>query len=447
MNPKIIILSGDRGTGNNGDRAITFNAIERLRTLLKEPDIVFSTPRYTDLSAIYEARFVPGLDQALYGNSDTKVRLQRLIPRVARRLLRLTALLSSCLALRWLRSSQPISASAGPFLDELRTAQLLLIAGGGQFASLWSVSVLVYSAAVFCARLLRVPVVATGLGAGPFDSLRDRLLTRLALNQCELVAARSPSAFENIRAIGVSDRRLVLAADDALTLQKARADEILANPVETLRTLPERYIAAHFRLAPSASTGEGELSKFAALLDRIVDSLEVDVIFVPFAVSDYADDRVAHYQVYAKMHNKHRVHLIHSLYHPQAVKAIIGDAALAVGHGLHFCTFALSSGVPAIGLYKNQYYRDKLGGLFETFGVRRYALDSSKLDADQLVEHVSECYENRREITDTLRAHYAEQAHRWDELYVRVASIAQRSFPERCRTVEPQTGQAERPPA
>jgi polysaccharide pyruvyl transferase WcaK-like protein len=442
MIPKIIILSGDRGTGNNGDRAITFNVIERLRTLLKEPDIVFSTPSYTDLSTIYEARFVPGLDQALYGNSDTKTRFRRLLPRVVRRLLRLTALISGCLIMRWLRSSRPIPASAAPFLNELRTAHLLLIAGGGQFASLWSVSVLVYSAAVFCARLLRVPVVATGLGAGPFDSLRDRLLTRLALNQCELVAARSPSAFEHLRAIGVSDRRLVLATDDALTLQKARADEILTNPVETLRTLPQRYVAAHFRLAPSASTGEAELSKFAALLDKIVDSLGLEVVFLPFAVSDYADDRVAHYQVYAKMHNKHRVHLIHQLYHPQALKAIIGHASLAVGHGLHFCTFALSSGVPTIGLYKNAYYQAKLGGLFETFGVPPYALDSTELDVDQLVEHVIECYENRTAITRTLQEQYAEQAQRWDELYVRVASIARRSAVDGRESLETQTAEA-----
>ncbi len=444
---KIIILSGDRGTGNNGDRAITFNVIERLRTLLKEPDIVFSTPGYTDLSAIYEARFVPGLDLALYGSSETKTRLQRLIPRVARRLLRLTALLSSCLIMRWLRLNRPIPPSAAPFLNELRTAHLLLIAGGGQFASLWSVSVLVYSTAVLCARLLRVPVVATGLGAGPFGSLRDRLLTRVALNQCQLVAARSRSALESLRAIGVSDRRLILGTDDALTLKKARAEDILTNPAETLRTLPERYIAAHFRLAPSSDTGEIELCKFAAVLDRIVDALDVEVVFVPFAVSDYADDRVAHYQVYAKMHNKHRVHLIHSLYHPQAVKAIIGDASLAIGHGLHFCTFALSSGVPAIGLYKNAYYQAKLGGLFETFGVRQYALDSSKLNADQLVERVSECYGNRATVTHTLREHYAEQAHRWDELYVRVASIAQRSTLESCRSLEAQTAEAERRPA
>jgi|GEM_PF-7020783 len=447
MTPKIVILSGDRGTGNNGDRAITLNVIERLRALLEEPDIVFSTPHHTDLSAIYDARFVPGLDRALYGNSETKTRFQRLIPRVVRRLLRMVSILSSCLALRWLRLNRPIPASAGPFLDELRTAHLLLIAGGGQFASLWSVSVLVYSTAIFCARLLRIPVVATGLGAGPFDSLRDRLLTRLALNQCEFVAARSPSAFENLHTIGVSDRRLILVTDDALTLQKGRVDEILANPVETLRTPPERYAVAHFRLAPSSGAGEIELCKFAAVLDRIADSLGVDVIFVPFAVSAYADDRSAHYKVYAKMHNKHRVHLIHSLYHPQAVKAIIGDASLAIGHGLHFCTFALSSGVPAIGLYKNAYYQAKLGGLFETFGVRRYALDSSELNEDQLVEHVNECYENRNSITHTLRKHYAEQAHRWDELYVRVASAAQRSFLERCRTVEAETGQAERRPA
>jgi len=438
MAPKIVILSGDRGTGNNGDRAITFNVIERLRTLLKEPDIVFSTPGYTDLSAIYEARFVPGLDQALYGNSQ---RSRRLLPRALRRLLRLTAILSSCLALRWLRLSRPLPTSAGPFLNELRTAHLLLIAGGGQFASLWSVSLLVYSTAVFCARLLRVPVVATGLGAGPFDCLRDRIVARLALNQCEIVAARSPSAFENLRAIGVSDRRLVLVTDDALTLQEGPADEILTNPAETLRELPGRYVVAHFRLAPSAGTGELELSNFAAVLDRVADSLGLEVVFVPFAVSDYADDRVAHYKVYARMHNKHRVHLIHQLYHPQALKTIVGQASLALGHGLHFCTFALSSGVPTIGLYKNPYYHAKLGGLFETFGVRRYALDSRKLSADQLAERVSECYENRAAIIRTLRAHYVEQARRWDELYGRVVSIARRSAVDGRESLETRTAE------
>ncbi|MCK5557484.1 MAG: polysaccharide pyruvyl transferase family protein, partial [Candidatus Hydrogenedentes bacterium] len=355
MTPKIIILSGDRGTGNNGDRAITYNAIAELRKLIDGVDIVFSAPRPTRGADIYNTRFVPGLDQALYGNSARPGRLGRLFPRTVHRLARLMFVLASCLTMRWLRVKRPLAASAGPFLRELREAQLLLIAGGGQFASLWPVPVLVYSTAALCARIFGVPVAATGLGAGPFDSFRDRFLVRSALNRCEFVAARSPSAFENLSAIGVSDRKLVLGADDALTLQGSHCEEILSNPVETFNALPERFMVAQFRLAPSSSAGQNEIHKFSVALDKVIETLDLTVVFVPFAVSDYADDQVAHYRIYAKMVNKQRVHLIHSLYHPQTLKALIEEASLALGHGLHFCTFVLSSGVPTVGLYNNDY--------------------------------------------------------------------------------------------
>lgn len=442
MTPKIIILSGDRGTGNNGDRAITYNAIAELRKLVNDADIVFAAPRYTDLLDIYNARFVPGLDEALYGSLARRRRLSRLLPRPVYRFAKLALVLVSCLAMRWLRVKRPLVASAGPFLRELKEAQLLLIAGGGQFASLWPVPVLVYSTAVLCARIFGVPSAGTGLGAGPFDSFRDRFLVRTALNKCRLVAARSPSAFQNLRGIGVSARNLILGADDALTLQGSSCEEILTNSAETLKALPERFMVAHFRLAPSSSTGLSEIRKFALALDRVVEGLDLPIVFVPFAVSDYADDRTAHYHVYAQMTNKHRVHSVHALYHPQTIKALIGNASLALGHGLHFCTFALSSGVPIIGLYSNTYYRAKLGGLFESFGVRDYAIASEEINPEQLVDRLTECYHDGSRIGEVLRAKYSEQAERWSDLYRQVASIVQGPVADNAENVQDQTSEA-----
>jgi len=444
MTPKIIILSGDRGTGNNGDRAITYNAIAELRRLINDADIVFAAPRYTDLLDIYNARFVPGLDEALYGGSAGRRRFGRLLPRPVYRLVKLALVLVSCMAMRLLRVTRPLVKSAGPFLRELKEAQLLLIAGGGQFASLWPVPVLVYSAAVLCARIFGVPVAGTGLGAGPFDSCRDRFLVRTALNKCRLVAARSPLAFENLRGIGVSAHKLILGVDDAVTLQGSSCEEILTNPAETLKALPERFMVAHFRLAPSSSAGADEIRKFAIALDRLVERLGLPVVFVPFAVSDYADDRTAHYHVYARMKNKHLVHSIHALYHPQTIKALIGDASLALGHGLHFCTFALSSGVATIGLYNNTYYRAKLGGLFESFGVRKYAMASEEISPDHLVERLIECYRDSAKIAEELRVKYDEQAERWSDLYRQIASIVQGAVADNAGSVRNETGEARR---
>jgi polysaccharide pyruvyl transferase WcaK-like protein len=112
---------------------------------------------------------------------------------------------------------------------------------------------------------------------------------------------------------------------------------------------------------------------------------------------------------------------------------------------LHFCTFALSSGVPTVGLYNNDYYRAKLGGLFESFGVREYAMASEEISPDQLVERLTECYRDSSRIETVLRANYAEQAERWSDLYRRVASIAQPSVTANRESARARTSEVRRP--
>ena len=66
------------------------------------------------------------------------------------------------------------------------------------------------------------------------------------------------------------------------------------------------------------------------------------------------------------------------------LKGVLGSAHAAIGMSYHFCTFALSQGVPAISLYTGDYYRQKAIGLSSFWGDERLALAIEELAAHGL---------------------------------------------------------------
>ena len=65
------------------------------------------------------------------------------------------------------------------------------------------------------------------------------------------------------------------------------------------------------------------------------------------------------------------------------------DCTVAVGLAYHFVVFALVNGVPVVGLYGNDYYRQKMQGLLQWFDRQAWATPTATLDGDGLVRLVA----------------------------------------------------------
>jgi polysaccharide pyruvyl transferase WcaK-like protein len=90
------------------------------------------------------------------------------------------------------------------------------------------------------------------------------------------------------------------------------------------------------------------------------------------------------------------------------VKGIISGAHLAVGQSYHFGVFALSSNVPFIGLYSNDYYRLKSEGLLEWYnrgqwGVSIDAIDTISEIAAEILGNWDENVSNLRSVNGQIQ--------------------------------------------
>jgi polysaccharide pyruvyl transferase WcaK-like protein len=79
-----------------------------------------------------------------------------------------------------------------------------------------------------------------------------------------------------------------------------------------------------------------------------------------------------------------------------AVSATQAVADLAVGCTYHFLLFALAAGVPALGIYFSDYYRQKLTGLMAHYGVRAGTVAGRNTSASELARCIRAAWVDRQ---------------------------------------------------
>ena len=89
-------------------------------------------------------------------------------------------------------------------------------------------------------------------------------------------------------------------------------------------------------------------------------------------------------------------------YSPVEIKGIIKKVDLAVGTSYHFNLFALSSNVPVIGIYQNEYYKQKLEGVLSLFGMGAYCFDFLSAKKSDIIGCINDLLEDHKSVSREL---------------------------------------------
>ena len=76
------------------------------------------------------------------------------------------------------------------------------------------------------------------------------------------------------------------------------------------------------------------------------------------------------------------------------------DVVIAVS--FHSAVFSLSMNVPTLGLYEGEYYRMKIGGIFNLIGMDNLALNASKEHVSEIVSKFKDLVARKDEIRKLL---------------------------------------------
>jgi len=203
------------------------------------------------------------------------------------------------------------------------------------------------------ARIFGVPLVVSGQTIGPYLDDADALLVRELLSGAALVGVREADSLDLLTSLGVSCE---LNVDDASFL----GEGVTGTENYCLVTL-----SSHVGDANRAEVIAG----FAAMLDHVAVRMGLEIVFAPHFGSLNPElvrgDSVMHAEVAALMTATFRVaDPVDSL----ITALLTRRASLVVSSRYHPVVFAVPGGVPAVGVYVDDYTEVKLRGALRNFG-------------------------------------------------------------------------------
>jgi polysaccharide pyruvyl transferase WcaK-like protein len=382
------VILVDHGVGNIGDEAMLFNVISNLRSLSTGTIQFLLTPFPEDcsdaLSGYDNVEIIPSPSQCMQLQQQWMHALleRRFLWRYRSRAATLMHPISSRILAQKLARARKGSGPVDKLAQALARCDAVHIVGGGNLNDIWAHSMVWPKLALVRAACLRKkPVFVTGQGIGPLESPANRRAVRNIVTSATYFTLRERVTSPQLLAeVGCPQNTFSFEGDDALTLPKAEPTKMQAFWKRVGLNPLGNYLCANIRFAEYADRYEDECSKLAQLLDYMIEAAGLPLVFLPMSRTSHCNDTASAQLVAERMKHRDRCFIIDITPTPQEAKSVVAGARAGVGLSYHFGVFALSSGVPALLLYRGGYYTSKMNGLADCFDVRELAIPLDNLE-------------------------------------------------------------------
>ncbi len=256
---------------------------------------------------------------------------------------------------------------SGAIREAVEQADAVVVAGGGNMTSIWPSHVYARAALGRLAASSSVPFVVSGQTIGPQLNERDGELVSEMLQSAALFGVRERDSLALCSSLGTTP---FLNADDA---------SFLADITTTREPLPPIPYAL---VSLSTHTAEHDKAAFVGVMAELLDEVarHTAVVFTAhFAPLDGPPrgDELMHERVRSAMTQPSGVTRVRD---SATSAALARNAELVISSRYHPVVFAVSGGVPSIGIPVDDYTTTKLTGALGNFG------QTSLLPIDRLGE-------------------------------------------------------------
>jgi len=292
----------------------------------------------------------------------------------------------------------------------------LHIAGGGNLTDTFPRELFRKCCVIHAFAEQRKPIVLTGQQLGPFRSRLLRKALGRALRKANFVGVRDPGESLTFCSNAHLDQgSFAFMGDDSLGLPPAD-DSSIRELLEQHGLRANQFLALNLRFTAYALKDPSCFQTFGSLVDKLATLFGMPILIVPIQLVG-SDSDVASGQKIVDAASSASVSLMrqHDLTAP-LVKGVLGRAFGAIGVSHHFCTYALSQGVPAVCIYEGDYYRQKALALAASWGDNRLALPLRRLELATAARDIARVLKD-----ETLRAKLFSLSktatQRWRELF------------------------------
>ncbi|MCW8193290.1 polysaccharide pyruvyl transferase family protein [Proteobacteria bacterium 005FR1] len=347
---RILMLADISGMGpayHVGDEAMAEVSIKRLKQLVGSDNLVMACASPEAVPATYGIAAVP-----LYSLTD----------RERRRL--------------WFKRPHSALKSWLLAIYQVIRSDVVFVCGGGNLTSVWPATLESRLWFLSIANFFRRRVILVSQTLGPFSpEHRERCNEILA--RADWVGVRDKSFSKSQVDVPVH-----FAVDDAVFLEPQHSRQTRA----MLGSEPLLAVS----LRQLGGTTSDQLQELAAAINRIAGQRKMSTIFIPHHSPGGGGDLAIAKAVQQSWSTATPFRVVDPIARASALKALTRDADLVISMRYHQIVFALSTGVPAVGICTDRYTRAKLKGAFEQFGLepRVIPMHSAVNDLPEMVEQV-----------------------------------------------------------
>ena len=353
--PKILMLSDITGLGPDyhvGDEAMAEVAIERLGQLVGKENLVLGCASPAQVPETYGIKAF-----AFYHTPDD--------------------------VFREMRRRRPLSYLKAVVTNvyQVLKCDKVVVCGGGNMTSVWTGVLEARLRLLRVANFFKKDIYLVSQTIGPYNESHRK---------------RVDSVLKHAKWIGVRDlnfshtqisKPVEFALDDACFLEKRHNDYT--------RDISEKNAPfACVSMRKFGGMDDDAVLHVATVIEKALSSHSVNTVFIPHHAprGTEGDIKLAHNIEHLWPAN--RFQLVDPIPLASSLKALTVDSQFVVSMRYHQLIFALSTGVPAVGIYVNEYTEAKLRGSFEALGLK--PLVTSIDDVQQSLEPlVREALESR----------------------------------------------------
>lgn len=262
---------------------------------------------------------------------------------------------------------------------------MLHVAGGGNLTDIFPVEVRRRCALINAFLAQHKVVILSGQQLGPFHDVDLEKMLMHTLRDVSYIGVRDEQSLELCKQYGIPPDRFSLTGDDSLGITPGPKEKIAAL-LDPYRLQPGKFLALNMRLGSYVPEHDEHMETVARLYDAVAEQLGLPVLYVPISLNTIDSDTATAATLATRMRHPFRI-LDTAHCTPSEMKGILGNTQSCVGYSWHFCTFALSQGIPAVCIHASDYYAQKGNGLCAFWGDGGLAVSMHMPFAD-LLTHI-----------------------------------------------------------
>jgi colanic acid/amylovoran biosynthesis protein len=308
------------------------------------------------------------------------------------------------------RRARSARRKANLFLDSVSSAKAMIVTGMGGITDTFGEDA--YQKLETMALVLSHghPVMMVGQGIGPIESRWLRTRAASVLSRVEVIGVREARAsVPLLRQLGVPAERIVVTGDDAVELGYQSRSEIWGDG-----------IGFNVRMAYYSGVEGAQGRRVAEIVREEARARSAPTIPLSIASAESDSDIDALLAIVPDMADE--VTRIAQISTPVDFMPQVHRCRIVVAGSYHAAVFALSSGIPVVGIASVPYYVTKFEGLQDFFGEGCPWINLN--DAcweDALRLHISRNWDNAHKLRDGLLREAARQVGAGRALYGNIA--------------------------